>query len=278
MAMMTQTHGSIGHSFRPIDRWVPGDVPHHTRTHRSVDPDALRGGGYAEPALGKGWAREAPKGGFGMLDRSTRTIEVGAWPAAVSPSPQRIRWGAVFAGVVLGTALLALLATLWFALAFNSDVQTVRVDLEWYVGITAIVCLFTGGLLAGWLSGVRGAGAGFFTGLTVWGMILIVALAVGIPAIYDVFNLGRISAVTDGAVFMGSGLDARLWVSFWTILGGFLAAGLGGMIGGAVTMPANAQLAPIAERTVDEEREFDEDDVDEDIDADRDEMVRYRVP
>ena len=54
-----------------------------------------------------------------MLDRDTRRTDVGTWPAAVSPSPQRIRWGAVFAGGVLGTALLALLTTLWFALAFT---------------------------------------------------------------------------------------------------------------------------------------------------------------
>jgi hypothetical protein len=45
------------------------------------------------------------------------------------------------------------------------------------------------------------------------------------------------------------------------------------MIGGAITMPTNAQLAPAPmERTVDEEHE-----VDEDIDSDRDETVRYRV-
>jgi len=69
----------------------------------------------------------------------------------------------------------------------------------------------------------------------------------------------------------------RSWASFWTILGGFLASGLGGTIGGAVTMPANAQIAFIPERTVDVEDEFDEDDVDEDIDADRDENVGYRV-
>jgi hypothetical protein len=179
----------------------------------------------------------------------------------------------VFAGVVLGTALLALLTTLWFALAFNSDVETVRVNLEWYAGITAIVSLFIGGLLAGWLSGVRGAGAGCFIGVTVWGRILIVALAVGIPAIFDVFDLGRVSAMTDGTGLTGSGVDTALWASFWTILGGFLASGLAGMIGGAITMPANAQLAPAPmERTVDEEHE-----VDEDIDSDRDETVRYRV-
>jgi len=212
-----------------------------------------------------------------MVDRSTRRIEVGSWPAAGSPSPQRIRWGAVFAGVVLGTALLALLTTLWFALAFNSGVDSIRVNLEWYVGITAIVCLFIGGLLAGWLGGVRGAGAGFFNGLTVWGLILIVALAVGIPAIFNLFNVGRVSAITDGTGLAESVVDTALWASFWTILGGFLASGLGGMIGGALTTPANARLASV-ERTADAEyEEVHDDDVDEDIDADRDERVRYRV-
>jgi hypothetical protein len=213
-----------------------------------------------------------------MIDRSTRRTEVGAWPAAGSPSPQRIRWGAVFAGVVLGLALLALLTTLWFALAFNSDVETVRVNLEWYVGITAIVSLFIGGLLAGWLSGVRGAGAGLFNGITMWGLILIVALAVGIPAIFNVFNLGRVSAITDESGITASGVDPALWASFWTILGGFLASGLGGLIGGAVTMPANAQLqTATTDRTVD--LVDDERDVDDDIDADRasDEDERYRV-
>jgi hypothetical protein len=215
-----------------------------------------------------------------MIDRSTRRTEVDAWPTAGSPSPQRIRWGAVFGGVVLGLALLALLTTLWFALAFNSDVETVRVNLEWYVGITAIVSLFIGGLLAGWLSGVRGAGAGLFNGITMWGLILIVALAVGIPAIFNVFNLGRVSAIADESGITASGVDPALWASFWTILGGFLASGLGGLIGGAVTMPANAQLqTATTDRTVD--LVDDERDVDDDIDADRgsdeDERDRYRV-
>ena len=213
-----------------------------------------------------------------MLDRSTRTIDTGTMSAAGSPSPQRIRWGAVFAGVVLGLALLALLTTLWFALAFNSGVETVRVNLEWYVGITAIASLFIGGLLAGWLSGVRGAGSGLFNGITMWGLILIVALAVGIPAIFDVFNLGRVSAITDGTELTSSGVDTALWASFWTILGGFLASGLGGMIGGAISVPANAQFQTVTtDRVVDVAD--DERNVDDDIDADRgsDERVRYGV-
>ena len=158
-----------------------------------------------------------------------------------------------------------------------SGASWVRVNLEWYVGITAIASLIIGGLLAGWLSGVRGAGSGLFNGITMWGLILIVALAVGIPAIFNVFNLGRVSAITDGTGLTGSGVDTALWASFWTILGGFLASGLGGMIGRGHD-PANAQLQPATtDRIValaDAERV-----VEDDIDADRgsDERVRYRV-
>jgi len=36
------------------------------------------------------------------------------------------------------------------------------------VGISAIVCLFIGGLISGWLSGVRGAAAGLFNGMAIW--------------------------------------------------------------------------------------------------------------
>jgi len=207
-------------------------------------------------------------------------MDVAAVPAAGSPSPQRIRWGAVFAGVVLGMALLALVSTLWFALAFNSNIDTIRVNLEWYVGISAVVALFIGGLLAGWLSGVRGAGSGFFNGITMWGLILIVALAIGIPAVFNVFNLGRVTAIAEGTTVTGSGVDTALWASFWTILGGFLASGLGGLIGGAFTMPANAQLNTVRDdRLVDDDRRvIEERDIDDDIDDDhRDGVVERRA-
>ena len=211
----------------------------------------------------------ASEGKFGMRNRTTRTMDLAAMPAVGFPSPQRIRWGAVFAGVVLATALLALLTTLWFALAFNSNVDTIRVNLEWYVGITAVVALFIGGLLAGWLSGVRGAGSGLFNGITMWGLILIVVLAIGIRAVFNVFNLGRVTAIAEGTTLTSSGVDTALWASFWTILCGFIASGLGGLIGGAVTMPANAQLSPATvDRIVDVTD--DERDIDDDIDADQD--------
>jgi hypothetical protein len=174
-----------------------------------------------------------------------------AWSAAVgSPSPQRIRWGAVFGGAVLGIALLALLTTLWFALAYGSNVTQIQTNLEWYVGISAVVCLFLAGLMAGWLSGVHGAGSGFFNGVTIWALMLITTVTVGVPAILNVLNLGRIGTLdtTTGGLLAQSD-STVLWATFASILGGLVASGLGGMIGGALTRPANAHLMDDAPMT-----------------------------
>lgn len=213
---------------------------------------------------------------------NARTIEVAAMPTA-STSPQRIRWGAVFAGVVFGLALLVLLTTLWLALAFNSGVDSIRANIEWFIGGTAVVCLFLGALLAGWLSGVRGAGSGFFNGITMWGLILIVALAVGIPSVFNVFNLGRVSSLAEGTTLIDTRVDTALWASFWTLVGGFVAAGLGGLIGGAITMPANASLqgTTVVERDLDRTQRtvvVDDDDDDEVVHADGEDIrTTYRA-
>lgn len=178
-----------------------------------------------------------------MRETTTRVADVGGWQPVPATSPQKIRWGAVFAGTVLGLALLALLSVLWFALAYGSGLEQVRADLEWYIGISAIACLFVGGLLSGWLSGVRGAAAGFFNGMAIWAMILVLALAVGVPAIMNVFNLGRVTQLADGATGTVAGVNGSLWATFWSMLGGLLACAVGGAIGGAVTKPANADVA-----------------------------------
>jgi hypothetical protein len=173
-----------------------------------------------------------------------RTRYAMAGSAAIgSPSPQRIRWGAVFGGAVLGIALLALLTSLWFALAYGSEVDGIRANLEWYIGLSAIGCLFVAGLLAGWLSGVHGAGSGFFNGVTIWALVLLITLSVGFPAILNVLNLGRIGefdATTGG--LLNTADDTVLWATFLSIVGGLVASGLGGAIGGAATRPANAHL------------------------------------
>jgi hypothetical protein len=63
-----------------------------------------------------------------------------------------------------------------------------------------------------------------------WGLILIATVALGIPSVLNIFGLGRVTNELNGGVVANAN---ALWASFWTILGGFLAAGLGGAIGGA---------------------------------------------
>lgn len=212
----------------------------------------------------------------------TRHETTAATPAAIgSPSPQRIRWGAVFAGAVLGIALLALLTTLWFALAYGSEMDQIRTNLEWYVGISAIACLFIAGLLAGWLSGVHGVGSGFFNGVTIWALMLIITLSVGVPAILNVFNLGRVTQLdVESGGLLASDADTILWASFLSILGGLVASGLGGMIGGAITRPANAHLADDVRTEVVQRRVSDDTDTvvvgeAEDVDEEEARSARY---
>lgn len=173
--------------------------------------------------------------------RTTSGMTLGP-AAAGSPSPQRIRWGAVFGGAILGIALLAGLTSLWFALAYASGVEEIRADLEWYLGGSAVVSVFIAGLLAGWLSGVRGSGSGFFNGVTIWALMVTLTVTIGVPAVFSVFNLGRVSQLDAAGGLLNPNADTVLWATFFAILGGLVASGLGGAIGGAFARPANAHL------------------------------------
>jgi hypothetical protein len=165
-----------------------------------------------------------------------RTIDT-ARTVEREPGRPLISWGAIFGGAILGLALLALMSSLWFALGFGSEVNEVRENLEWFVGVSAVVCLFVAGIITGYLAGVRSAAAGLLNALALWAVLLVLTLSVGIPAVLNVFSLGRVATEVDQATsdsLISAGADAAMWASFWTILGAALAAGLGGMLGGAM--------------------------------------------
>jgi len=146
----------------------------------------------------------------------------------------RIRWAAVFAGMVLSVGLLVLLSSLWLAIAYGSDEAFVVRNLEWFVGASAVGCLLIGGFLAGRLSGVPGAGTGLAHGLTLWALTLLVVLAIGIPSVINVLNLGRVATELQPTTsVIASGVDSSLWATFIAMVGALVAAGIGGMIGGA---------------------------------------------
>ena len=94
-------------------------------------------------------------------------------------------------------------------------------------GISSIVCLSIGGILAGWLSGVRGRGAGTINGLTMWALLLIATFSVGVPSVLNLVQLGTLGAAAGepGGGLIAPAVDSALWASFWSILAAFFTAG-----------------------------------------------------
>lgn len=177
------------------------------------------------------------------MARTTRTSE--SYGAAAA-APSLIRWGAVFGGTVVGLSLLMLLTTLCFALAYGNGMETVEANLPWFIAGSAALCMFIGGMVAGWLSGVPGAGPGFFNGLSVWALILLAALAVGVPSLVGAIGLDISLTDTPNAEELAAQGD-QLWAGFLSLLVGALTAAIGGMIGGAMTHPA---FAPMRETVI----------------------------
>jgi hypothetical protein len=149
------------------------------------------------------------------------------------PAPTIIPWGAVFAGGVIGVGFMTLLSSLWLALAYQSDVTYFAQTLSWWIGGTAIAALFLAGLLAGWLAGVRGPGAGWLDGLTVWGLTVIAVLSVSVPGALRLLNV---------TVRLNGG---TLWAGFWSLLIGGVAAAIGGALGGALPRRTGSRVTAV---------------------------------
>jgi hypothetical protein len=140
-----------------------------------------------------------------------------------------ITWSAVFSGVAIGAALLLTLSVLWLAIAGSA--AGFATALPWIEAISAIATMFVAGWLAGWLAAVPGANAGLGNGLTVWGLFAIAAVLSGAPALVTVTGTTLTPIGVQSVVAVS---DAALWATFWSLIIGAVAAGLGGLLGGAV--------------------------------------------
>lgn len=143
-----------------------------------------------------------------------------------------VRWGAIVTGAVWGLALMAVLTSLWLALAYPSDSEVVRDNLEWFMAGSGALSLFVAGLLAGMLTDNRGPGSGWLHGMTAWGTLLIAALVFGVPSIFGLFSAGQLRTI-DGGDLVGQGASDAMWATFLTLVVGAVAAAIGGAIGGA---------------------------------------------
>ena len=148
--------------------------------------------------------------------------------ATPSQGPQLVRWGSVFSGTIIGIAVFALLDALWLALSFGSHVSAVYSNLSWWVGGTAIFCLFLAGMIAGVSSGARGAAAGTMGGLTTWALVLLGVGAFVLP----IFGIGHVPNTLRAGGHTYSINYLTYWTTFYSLLIGLGAAVLGGIIGG----------------------------------------------
>jgi hypothetical protein len=141
-----------------------------------------------------------------------------------------VRWGSVFSGTLISIAVFTLLTALWLALSFSTHDSVVYSNLSWWIGGTAIFCMFLAGLIAGVSSGARGAGAGSMGGLTTWALVL---LGVGM-VVLPTFGIGHIpnTVTVNGHIYSINYLS--YWTAFWSVLIGLGASVLGGIIGGTV--------------------------------------------
>lgn len=144
-------------------------------------------------------------------------------------APTFVRWSSIFVGTVIALATMGLLSALWQALGFSSNVSFFADNIQWFIGGSAVLSLFVGGILAGWLAGRSGAGQGALHGATVWGVLFIAVLVVGVPAA----ALSGVSAFFNG----GTVLTSTQWTVFWSLLIGLGAALTGGTLGGAMPAP-----------------------------------------
>lgn len=111
--------------------------------------------------------------GAQAYETDTRTPR---WSGALS----RISWGAVFAGLVIATALQVVLTVLGAAIGLTAldgedSGRAFGIGTGIWALLVPLVTLFLGGMTAGHLANVRDRTDGFIHGALVWGLSLLLA-------------------------------------------------------------------------------------------------------
>lgn len=106
----------------------------------------------------------------------TATERVAVVPGGLS----RVSWGAVFAGLVIATALQVVLTVLGAAIGLtaldgDNSGKAFGIGAGIWALLVPLVTLFVGGMTAGRLANVRNRNDGFIHGALVWGMSLLLA-------------------------------------------------------------------------------------------------------
>ena len=175
----------------------------------------------------------------GYRERADGPMQVSIAP----PRRDRVRWGPVWAGLVvaLPTFLLLQLATLalgWWDVGPDASGN----NADWISGINGLIALFLGGLTAGATALWRGLSEGLLHGILVWALTVVTLLFL------TLFGGGALlgslaGVVTDVAgiqrgdlpdIAAGDAADVARSGASWAVLGlglSIIAAAIGGVLG-----------------------------------------------
>ncbi len=142
-----------------------------------------------------------------------------------------VRWGAIWSGVVVASATMALLSSLWLALGFATGVSWIGDNISWWIGGTAVFSFFLAGFISGLVAGTRGIGAGLLNGATTWGLVSVFGVIVGLALGAGTLDFSTINNLND----LGNQVsNADLWVAFYSLAVGFVVCAGGGLLGGII--------------------------------------------
>lgn len=167
---------------------------------------------------------------------------------SVGDKRDRVRWGPIWAGVIVALPTfilleLALFALGWLDLGLEGGGGTTAASVV--TAVLALFAFFLGGLTAGASAMWKGADDGLLTGIIVWalsivGIIFLTLFGGGAllgplaETVTQVSQLQQQVASADPNFQAGEAIDAARSAASWTVLGlglTVIAAGLGGMVG-----------------------------------------------
>lgn len=162
----------------------------------------------------------------------------------------QIRWGPVFAGVIVTLASLVVLSILGFAIGLTAfeagGVEGLAVAGMIYGVIIALIAFFLGGFTAGRTASVSGPVMGTFNGAMVWATSLVLALfltVMGAGAAMGMVGVFGMEGAQPGEFFAVGDAQMQAWWTFIAMLGGLAVAAIGGLVG-APKGPTGVERAP----------------------------------
>jgi hypothetical protein len=169
--------------------------------------------------------------------RSQRDVSV-IEPRTESQRRDQVRWGPIWAGVIVAMATLVILSVLGTAIGVTAAdaaaEETIEVGGYIWGAAMFLIAFFLGGFAAGRTAAVAGPMSGAFNGAMVWALGLVLAITLTtLGAGAAVGILGAFGMTGEDAEGVFAGFDeAGLWWAFGALVIGLAVAAVGGMVGG----------------------------------------------